>query len=129
MVAKLHALGNKASHSGQLLEYLLFVAGGPALEVVFEQQHLLADIPLDRQPVMGDGIQYPRHRLHQRPFVGRYVGFPGVRADVHVGRGHGGGDADLKPDVRADHAFIAQPVVDLVRLHGRVPVSGGERDG
>ena len=96
----------RAQDPGQLLEDLLFVVSRPVFEIVLEQQHFLADVPLDRQPVRGDGLHNPSHRRRKRPLVSRNICLPGTAADVHVGCGHGRGNADLEPYVRWYYTLI-----------------------
>ena len=128
VVAQLDIFRNQAANSCQFVINLLLVVRRTVSErlVVFENQYLLADIPLNGQPVVGYGVHYSRDRVGQSPFVGRQIGGAGVRADVHVSRGHRGRHADLKADICSDHLLVLEPGEDLIRLHCGIPVSGVE---
>ena len=68
----------------ELGEDLRLVIAGPLGEVILEDQHFLADIPLDRQIAMWDRIGDVAQCCEQRAFIGWQIGRERRRADIHV---------------------------------------------
>ena len=65
VVPALDIRGDRVAQAGEFGEDVGFVGGGTVREVLFENQHFLANVPLDRKVPVRNRIDDPRQRGQQ----------------------------------------------------------------
>ena len=127
MVAALDVLGHRIAEPRQFCGDVRLVAGRAVREEMLEDQHLLADVPLDRQVAVRDRCGDVAQGRQQRTLIGRQVGSQRCRTDIHVARGHRRRQAYLEAYAGRYLARLAQPAEDRIGLERRGGIARVER--
>ena len=128
MIAALDIVRHRVAQPRQFGEHVVLVAGRAVREIVLEYQHLLADIPLDRQVPMRNRVGDFAQCREQGTLIGRQIRCERSGADIHVARGHRRRQADLETNAGRDFARIAQATKDGIGVARGRGVAGVERD-
>ena len=126
VIAQVHCLRQSIAEPGKLGEHICLVVGRAGREIILEQQHLLAHVPLDGQAIVGCGRQYLVQRGQQRSLVGGQVRVTVRRAHVHIRRGHRRGQRHLEQRSGGYDAGTLHAGVQIEGLQRRLGVARGE---
>jgi len=126
VIAELHAVGDGAAQPAEEGGDPLLVIGGTRREVAFEEEHLLADVPLDGQIVVGHAGRDATERVEEGALVGGQIAIVRAWTHVHERARHRRRQADLEADALAHHALTPQPFEEPPRIGGGFRIAGGK---